>query len=196
MVKAHTQHGLWGKCTSGLREGGTGMVDLEEQALWLTAGDDEHVLDDPDQKRLFAYWMRAAAGGSAPRRRDIDPPIDLPSFLPTTIMFNVERGDGGALSFRYRVLGTRLAEFAGRDLRGQTIEEAFGPEFAERDMAIYRQVVEDCVCYSGLRTSMIQSRQTFERYRRLVLPVLGDETGRVDMIWSWLNFIDLSDGSA
>jgi hypothetical protein len=43
---------------------------------------------------------------------------------------------------------------------------------------------------------MIQSRQTFERYRRLVLPVLGDETGRVDMIWSWLKFIDLSDGSA
>lgn len=166
------------------------MAELQEQALWLAAGDDGELLEDPDLKRLFAYWSRAAGEEPAPRRRDIDPPIDLPAFLPTTVMFNVERNQDGSLAFRYRVVGTRLAEFAGRDFKGQTTEEAFGAEFAARDMAIYRRVVEDCVCYSGHRTSMVHARQMFERYRRLVMPILGDETGRVDMIWSWLKFID------
>lgn len=166
------------------------MAELQEQALWLTAGDHADLLEDPDLERLFAYWSRAAGEGPAPRRRDIDPPIDLPRFLPTTLMFNVERNEDGSLAFRYRVVGTRLAEFAGRDIRGQTTEEAFGAEFAGRDMAIYSRVVKECVCYSGQRKSMIDARQVFERYRRLVMPILGDETGRVDMIWSWLKFID------
>lgn len=166
------------------------MAELQEEALWLRAGDDEEALDDPELRRLFSYWSRVAPAGSAPKRQDIDPPIDLPTFLPTTIIFNVERSEDGALAFPYRLVGTKLTEYARRDLRGLTVEEAFGSEFVARDMEIYRRVVEDCVCYSGARTSMIETRQLFERYKRLVMPILGNESGSVDMVWSWLKFCD------
>lgn len=163
------------------------MAELQESALWLSAKDDGGSLDDPDLRYLFGYWRRAAGDGVVPHRREIDPPIDLPGFLPTTIMFNVERGAGG-MGFRYRLLGTRLAEFAGRDVTGMTIQEAFGDDITARDREIYERVVGEGICYSGQRISLIHSRQFFERYRRLVMPVRGDDSGRVDMIWIWLKF--------
>ena len=115
------------------------MAELQESALWLSAKDDGGSLDDPDLRYLFGYWRRAAGDGVVPHRREIVPPIDLPGFLPTTIMF-------------------------------------------------YERVVGEGICYSGQRISLIHSRQFFERYRRLVMPVRGDDSGRVDMIWIWLKF--------
>ncbi|WPZ33427.1 PAS domain-containing protein [Thalassobaculum sp. OXR-137] len=167
------------------------MKDLEERAIWLSSQSDGASLDNPQLLRLFDYWKAAARGGPAPRRDDIDPPIDFPSYLPTTIMFDVERPEAGPLQFRYRLMGTQLVDFAGRDLKGLTLEEAFGAD-STRDVAIYRQVVETCSCYSGQRISMIESRQMFERYRRIVMPILGNESGQVDRIWTWITYTEFS----
>jgi len=166
------------------------MADVEEHPRWLSVDDTPDRLDDPDLRYVFSYWRRAAGRERAPRRRDIEPPIDLSAFLPTMVMFDVERDAAGLCTFRYRLLGTQLAEFAGRDFRGLTIAEALSDEAVARDLEIYNRVVADCVCYSGERQSMINARQAFERYGRIVMPILGDATGTVDMVWCWLRFAD------
>lgn len=168
------------------------MMEVAEAELWLSSTDSGDAIEDPDVRHLFDYWKAAAGGNLAPRRADIDPPIDLTRFLPTTLMFDIERDEHGALSFRYRVMGTRLVDIAGRDLRGQTIDEVFGMDFVARDIEIYEQVVERCACYSGWRISMIESRQLFERYHRFVMPVMGDESGRIDRIWTWITYDDVT----
>ena len=163
------------------------MAEVEENARWLSSQDKIDALEDPDVRFLVSYWSSAAGGRPAPRRRDIDPPLDLPGYLPTTIMFDVERR-GDALTYRYRLLGTRLVDFAGREVRGMTIEEAFGGQFSQRDIDIYEEVVRNCRCYVGHRISLIESRRAYEHYTRVVMPVLGDTSGEVDFVWSWLKF--------
>ena len=97
------------------------MVDLEERALWLSLGDSGAALEDLDLEYLFGYWSRAAGPGPAPKRSDIDPPLDLPDFLPTTILFDVVRDAAGVFqTLRYRLIGTLLVEYAGRDPTGLT----------------------------------------------------------------------------
>ena len=163
------------------------MTEVEENARWLSPQDELDALEDSDVRSLVAYWSRAAGSRPAPMRRDIDPPLDLPGYLPTTIMFDVER-NGDALTFRYRLLGTRLVDFAGREVRGLTIDEAFGGQFSQRDLDIYDRVVRNCCCYVGQRVSLIESRRAYEHYTRVVMPVLGDTSGEVDFVWSWLKF--------
>lgn len=164
------------------------MTERERRELWLSSDADGAVLDIPEMVRLFGYWKSAARGKPAPRRDEIDPPIDMPDYLPTTIMFDVDRSDEGGPKFRYRLIGTRLVEVVGRDLKGETLEGYFGVEAAAADIAIYREVVESCRCYFGRRISMIERRKIFEWYQRLVMPVLGNESGRVDQIWTWIKY--------
>lgn len=165
------------------------MVDLEERALWLSLGDSGAALEDLDLEYLFGYWSRAAGPGPAPKRSDIDPPLDLPDFLPTTILFDVVRDAAGVFqTLRYRLIGTLLVEYAGRDPTGLTVEQAFGAEFKQRDREIYGRVIAEHACYRGQRVSLVDRRQLFESYSRLVLPLLGDRSGTVDIVWCWIKF--------
>ncbi len=165
------------------------MVDLEERAHWLSLGDSGETLGDLDLQHLFGYWSRAAGPGPAPRRADIDPPLELPDFLPTTILFDVVRdAEGGFQTLRYRLIGTLLVEYAGRDPTGLTVEEAFGTEFKSRDWEIYSRVIGDHACYRGQRVSLVDRRQQFESYSRLVMPLLGGTGRRVDIVWCWIKF--------
>ena len=111
----------------------------------------------------------------------------MTKYLPTTIIMDVERG-GDTLTFRYRLLGTQLVDFAGREVRGLTFEEAFGDDLSQRDLDIYYEVVRSCRCYIGQRVSLIEDRRDYEHYTRIVLPVLGDESGEVEFVWTWLKF--------
>jgi hypothetical protein len=162
--------------------------DLIGRGRWLGTADSGDVLGDPDLDHVFAYWRRAAGDRAAPRRCDIDPPMDLPAFLPTMILFDVEDEAAGGFALRYRVLGTRLAEFAGRDLTGTTFAEAFGAQAVAGDLGVYEQVVRDRVCFFGERRSMVRERKEFERYRRIIMPVLANNGDRVGFVWSWLKF--------
>ncbi|MDF1794206.1 MAG: PAS domain-containing protein [Thalassobaculaceae bacterium] len=170
------------------------MVDLEERPLWLTLGDSGETLEDIDLQHVFAYWRRAAGSGSAPRRQDIDPPLQLPKFLPTTILFDVVRDAAGRfMTLRYRLIGTQLVEYAGRDPTGLTVEEAFGKEFKARDREIYDRVIGEQACFCGRRVSLVDRRQLFESYSRLVMPLLGDRSETVDIVWCWLKFDVMED---
>lgn len=77
----------------------------------------------PEIQALTAYWNSKRLGRIAPRRADIDP-ADIRSHMPNLLMFDVLAvGD-----YRYRLVGTALAEGPGRNATGRRISEVFADQ--------------------------------------------------------------------
>jgi hypothetical protein len=64
---------------------------------------------------LYRYWLAKRAGCRMPARRDLDP-CDIPKLLPYVMI--VEKVDD---RFRWRLVGTAVAQEAGRDLTGSIV---------------------------------------------------------------------------
>lgn len=77
----------------------------------------------PEIQALAAYWDSKRQGRFAPRRGDIDP-ADIRSHMPNLLLLDV-LPDG---EYRYRLVGTALAEGAGRNATGRRISEVFGDQ--------------------------------------------------------------------
>jgi len=76
----------------------------------------------PRIKALFAYWQSIhPAGGGLPARRHLDP-IDIPELLPSIWMIDVKRNP---LRFRFRLVGTEIVKFTGRDATGRWLDEVY-----------------------------------------------------------------------
>lgn len=82
--------------------------------------------------------MRAACGGRIPHR-DAFRPTDLVPFLPSLAVVEVLR-DGTA--FRYRLVGSRIVQIAGRNATGRMLDgDLYGAELS-RMISPYRSVVQ------------------------------------------------------
>jgi len=94
----------------------------------------------PAIRRLAAYWQQARGGAFAPSRHAVDPAALKPE-LPHLFMLDVI--DGGA-DFRYRLVGTEVAAFSGRDVTGKTFGELYGeqPEVLAQARAVFVRVLE------------------------------------------------------
>jgi hypothetical protein len=76
----------------------------------------------PKIKALYAYWQSIhPAEGVLPGRQHFDP-IDIPELLPSLWMVDVVRDP---LRFRFRLVGTEIVKFAGRDVTGLWLDEFF-----------------------------------------------------------------------
>jgi hypothetical protein len=72
-------------------------------------------LDSPRVQRLHDYWQARRGGAHAvPLRAAVDP-SDLRELLPNIVVIEVEPAP---LRFRYRLVGTRVAEFNKLDFTG------------------------------------------------------------------------------
>lgn len=99
---------------------------------------------------LYNYWDARRGVWSMPRRADIDP-VEMRDWLSRIVLVDVV--DGGA-QFRYRVVGTALAELRGSDPTGLTVEVAWPAADAEIVLAAYRQVAAEkapVFCHSAQR---------------------------------------------
>lgn len=81
-------------------------------------------VESPLLNRLVAYWDAKRGGRMAPSRSDIDP-AELKAHLSGLLMLDVI--DGGA-DFRYRLIGSALAQAMGRDSTGKRIGELYAAE--------------------------------------------------------------------
>lgn len=73
-------------------------------------------LSEPVLQDFFAYWDDIRQGRRFPNRGDIDP-IQMPvSILPHLVLIDVLSDIGG---FRYRLVGTKVVERVGYELRGR-----------------------------------------------------------------------------
>jgi len=135
---------------------------------------------DPILGGTLAYWQRKRAGRAMPTRRDIDP-IEIPKLLPHLQLIEVvgER-------FRYRLIGTALAQAFGRDYTGAYPEEVSNAERAEAVCRIYRLVQEKRQPVF-LRSSYVGAKNVDLMVNRLYLP-LSDDGDTVNMILGCLTF--------
>ena len=83
---------------------------------WQTSNEINH----PTLVAIYRYWDGKRRGRAMPRRADIDPTEIVP-LLPHVFMVDVECDP---LRFRYRLIGTAICEFLGRDFTGRTIDAA------------------------------------------------------------------------
>lgn len=98
--------------------------------------DSELQFDDPRLHEFVRYWESKQRNGRLPARADIDP-AELKSFLPDIFMIDVV---GEPRRFRYRLIGTKIVTFVGRDSTGKFIEEAYSPEQAGAITTFYRSI--------------------------------------------------------
>ena len=75
----------------------------------------------PELSEVIDYWNERRGARAMPRRQDIDP-FELRRHLPLFSLVDVL--DGGQ-DFRFRLLGTGITGYFGRDSTGKTVREAY-----------------------------------------------------------------------
>lgn len=68
----------------------------------------------------YSYWRSKTTEGRLPSRADIDP-IDIPRLMQHVILADVQREPG--FDFRYRLIGTNVAEHLFKDYTGSWFSE-------------------------------------------------------------------------
>jgi PAS domain len=137
---------------------------------------DTEAIHSAKLRQLYTYWRSKAANGRLPSRADIDP-IEIPQILPYVFLVDVEHGP---LRFRFRLVGTQICTWSGRDVTGMYVDD---PAYGPRGPEVIRQYAE--VVARGMAFYIEQPAPRPERdyifYDRIVLPLARD--GRtVDML--------------
>jgi hypothetical protein len=127
---------------------------------------------------LFDYWDRLRGDRPAPARLDIDP-VEIPrQALPDILLTEVVRAPG-ARRYRFRLVGSRVVELAGRDPSRQFLDEVLPMAFGYRDYIIRlydtiddaREPLYSRSSYITYDTSQPPERET----HRLMLPLLDGD---------------------
>lgn len=131
----------------------------------------------PDDALLltYRYWRALRGARIAPTRADIDP-VEIPrTVLPDLMLTEVVR-DGGTRRYRYRLVGSRIADLAGWDPTWQFVDTALPKAFGYCDyiLGLYdalvarRQPLYSRSSYVTADPSRPPKRET----HRLMLPVV------------------------
>ncbi len=129
----------------------------------------------PKISQLHQYWRQIhPAPGTLPGRQHFDP-LQIHALLPNIWLVDVVRAP---LRFRYRLVGTRIAEAIGQDTTGLWLDDVH-PDFhpGSHTYQHYLSVVDHG------RPSWRRGRPVFAAYsercaeiERLLLPLAGDGT--------------------
>ncbi|WP_298728140.1 PAS domain-containing protein [uncultured Ferrovibrio sp.] len=79
----------------------------------------------PGAEKLLAYWKANCGSSGLPDRSRFDP-LSLRPYLGNLLIADVEDGQPER-RFRYRLIGTDLADVSGRDMTGRYFEEIYTP---------------------------------------------------------------------
>ncbi|TDQ78493.1 PAS domain-containing protein [Dongia mobilis] len=75
-------------------------------------------ITSPRIRRLLDYWYSKRHGNALPRRDDIDPG-EIRDLLPNLVLVDIEQ----PFRIRYRLVGTRVADFNRIDFTGRYLDE-------------------------------------------------------------------------
>jgi hypothetical protein len=125
---------------------------------------------------LLDHHAALAGRAAMPARAAFDP-IRLPRLLANLMLWDVPAAADG--DYRCRLAGTEICRVAGRELRGETLEQVNGADTpqvrAEFDAVRARGVA------SYVERSMNWADRPYRFYRRLLLP-FSDDGSRVDLL--------------
>jgi hypothetical protein len=122
---------------------------------------------DARLRSLFELWDERRDGMPMPNRASIDV-LELKAWLGNLLLIDVVEG---GRDFRYRVYGSTLAQYYGRDLTGKTLAEARA-ETRELVRQEYRTVTTEGRPLLVLRNRQVRHRQA--RVAKLILPLTCD----------------------
>ena len=133
---------------------------------------------------LLEYWIARRGSAVVPPRRAIDP-ADIADLLPLVHLLD-RRADG---RFVWRLVGTELTGYYGRNLAGETFDPAGVPSHDRRFSIIYRTITNqpcgaDIRCLARTRSGRVLPLET------IALPLL-DDAGRPTKILAHSEPIDL-----
>ncbi|MEK9971149.1 MAG: PAS domain-containing protein [Ferrovibrio sp.] len=129
-------------------------------------------LSHPLLRRLHADWLAAMSGDGLPGHDFVDP-VRLKYLLGALLVVGVERDDGGAMRFHYRLIGTDLVARAGRDATGLWMHEHPDAEVARTGPPACQHCVE-----SGKAVRIMARRVIFDKsypLEYLLVPLVNDD---------------------
>jgi hypothetical protein len=145
------------------------------------AGPDSDVVAHPTLVALYRYWDGKRGGRAMPARRDLDP-SEIVRLLPHIYMVDV---DSDPLRFRYRLIGTAIVNFLGRDYTRRAVDAAtYGEgEILARLLRLFTTVVETRrpVAYKG--NIWYVSGRGWRDVEALLMPLSSDGS-RIDIIFA------------
>jgi len=148
--------------------------DPYDRAMSSPEQDDPPEIRHPLLQRLLVLWQTKCGDRMMPGRADFDV-LELKDWLGNLILIDVL---DGAAEFRYRLYGSVLASYYGRDLTGK-LTAAMRPE--TRDL-VRREYARVCAARHPM---MIERKRSVKHSTRLVakliLPLAADGV-TVDMI--------------
>lgn len=122
----------------------------------------------PTLVRLYDYWASRRRGGSFPSRRDIDP-VEFKFALGNVTLIDVLYEP---LRFRFRLVGSLMAQRMGWDLTGKMVDETPDAEYRDSLIAAYREIVENRKPSTILYERNIDGKA--RRFEVLRLPLAAD----------------------
>jgi hypothetical protein len=134
---------------------------------------------------LYRYWLAKRAGRNMPARRDLDP-ADIPALLPYMIL--VDKIDD---QFRYRLVGTAVAQEFGHDATGSFVGSYLtAPESAAAALVTYERAF--ITAYPVFATGEFKTMSgAIDNMSMLTLPLSDDGTNvnmAVSSLAACLNF--------
>ncbi|PJI43270.1 PAS domain-containing protein [Ferrovibrio sp.] len=102
------------------------FTQLPHSTLEVSAGT---IAGLPDERlrRLADYWFARRSGNSVPARATIDP-IDFPALLPNILLIERVIQDGTD-RYRFRLTGTDIARYTGRELTGRFLNDVVPADY-------------------------------------------------------------------
>ena len=138
--------------------------------------------DLADLNGLHGLWLGKAGGGRLPSRADFKPAELLPW------MGHVSLLDVAAepRRFRWRLIGSRIVEWTGRDRTGHWLDEIYAGPALDAFMRLYEKVVAQGMPLFFSGTLLFVGKQHV-RFRAVVMP-LSEDGVRVNMLMLGLHF--------
>lgn len=149
------------------------QVAVPEQSDLSTFGFRAADIASPALRALYSYWDEKWQGRRMPTRADIEP-LEIPTLLPIVYLVDVERDP---LRFRFRLVGTRIVAWFGRDTTGSYVDES--------SVCRYRDVLA-CRLSAYDRLLMPELQGRHRHYERLIMPLAGRD-GTIGMLLGGLH---------
>lgn len=102
-----------------------------------------------------------------PQRRDLDP-VDIPRLLPHIGLIEVHQDP---MRFRYRLVGTNMVNYFGRDHTGRWLHEAKSGTYMRFLHDLYKQCVTDAVPTLSIGVFVLRGVERRDNVKRLILPM-------------------------
>ena len=136
----------------------------------------------------FAYWRSKCVEGLLPSRRDINP-IEIPRLMPHAIIMDVRRDP--ELDFRYRLIGTYVADHLYTDHTGKWMAEIEHQKAPSQIWSNCQQVTETKEPFLA-NTPYVGPQKSFRDVEDIILPLASDGEN-VDALLVFVFYISMAE---